>query len=74
MSAPTWRNCACVVPPAEIEQNDWNLNIGRYVDTSAEEERIDVAESVRKRRDLEQERAAAEGTMNRYLAEFGYEQ
>ena len=64
---------ARVVPLAEIEQNDWNLNISRYVDTSEEEERIDVAEAVRKLRELEQERAAAEATMNRYLAELGYD-
>ena len=62
---------ARVVPLAEIEQNDWNLNISRYVDTSEEEERIDVAEAVRKLRELEQERAAAEAAMNRYLEELG---
>ena len=49
------------VPLAEIEQNDWNLNISRYVDTAEEEERIDIAEAVRKLRDLERERAVAEG-------------
>ena len=64
---------ARVVPLAEIEQNDWNLNISRYVDTSEEEERIDVAEAVRKLRELERERTAAEATMNRYLAELGYD-
>ena len=64
---------ARVVPLAEIEQNDWNLNISRYVDTSEEEERIDVAEAVRRLRELEQERAGAEATMNRYLAELGYD-
>ena len=65
---------ARVVPLAEIEQNDWNLNISRYVDTSEEEERIDVAEAVRKLRELEQTRAAAEASMDRYLAELGYGQ
>ena len=64
---------ARVVPLSEIEQNDWNLNISRYVDTSDEEERIDVGEAVRKLRELERERAAAEATMNRYLAELGYD-
>ena len=64
---------ARVVPLAEIEQNDWNLNISRYVDTSDEEERIDVGEAVRKLRELERERAAAEARMNRYLAELGYD-
>ena len=63
---------ARVVPLAEIEQNDWNLNISRYLDTSEEEKRIDVGDAVRKLRELEQERAAAEATMNRYLAELGY--
>ena len=58
---------------AEIEQNDWNLNISRYVDTSEEEERIDVAEAARRLRELEQERAEAEATMNRYLGELGYD-
>ena len=64
---------ARVVPLAEIEKNDSNLNISRYVDTSEEEERIDVAQAVRKLRELEKERTAAEATMNRYLAELGYE-
>ena len=65
---------ARVVPLDEIEQNDWNLNISRYVDTSEEEERIDVADAVRKLRELERERTEAEATMNRYLAELGYDE
>ena len=63
---------ARVVSLPEIEQNDWNLNISRYVDTSEEEQRIDVGEAIRKLRELERERAAAAATMNRYLAELGY--
>ena len=62
---------APVVPVAEIERNDWNLNITATW-TAEEEERIDVAAAVRKLRELERERAAAEATMNRYLAELGY--
>ena len=64
---------ARVVPLSEIEENGWNLNISRYVDTSEEEERVDVADAVRKLRDLEQKRATAEATMNRYLSELGYD-
>ena len=64
---------ARVVPLAEIGQNDWNLNISRYVDTTEEEQRIDVADAVRRLRGLEGERAAAEATMNRYLAELGFD-
>ena len=63
---------ARVVPLAEIEQNDWNRNISRYVDMSDEEERIEVAEAIRMPRDLDQERPAAETTMKRDLAELGY--
>ena len=64
---------ARVVPLAEVEVNDWNLNISRYVDTSEAEEHIDVAEAVRKLRQLERERAGAEAMMNWYLAELGYD-
>ena len=72
----TWADVekyARVVPLAEIESNDWNLNISRYVDTSEDEERVDVAEAVRKLRELEQERVAAEATINRYLTELGFD-
>ena len=63
---------ARVVALAEIEENDWNLNISRYVDTSEEEERVDVAEAVRNLRRLEQERTEVEATMNQFLRELGY--
>ena len=65
---------ARVVPLSEIEQNDWNLNISRYVDTADEEERIDVEEAIRKLRGLERKRTEAEITMNQHLAELGHEQ
>ena len=64
---------ACIVPLGEIEENDWNLNITRYVDTSEEEEPIDVAEAVQRLRELQTGRAEAEAAMNRYLAELGYD-
>ena len=44
---------ARIVPLSEIEANDWNLNINRYVDTSETEEQIEVREAVRKLRELE---------------------
>ena len=64
---------ARVVPISEIERNDWNLNISRYVDTTVELERIDVKEAVRRLRELEHQRRMAETKMNRYLAELGLE-
>ena len=48
-------------------------HISRYVDASEEEDRTNVAEAVWKLRELEQERAAAEATMNRYLAELVFD-
>ena len=63
---------ARIVPLPEIEQNDWNLNISRYVDTSEEEKPIHVAEAVQNLRELERVRVAAEARMNQYLTELGY--
>jgi len=64
---------ARVMALSEIEKNDWNLNISRYVDTADAEARIDVAAAVRKLRELEMGRADAEARMNGYLAELGYD-
>ena len=63
---------ARVVPLDEIKQNEWNLNISRYVDTQEQEERVDVACAVRRLRELERQRSAAEAKMNAHLAELGY--
>jgi type I restriction enzyme M protein len=63
---------ARIVPVEEIERNEFNLNISRYVDTAAVEQAVDVAEAVRKLRQLDTERAAAEAQMNSFLKELGY--
>ena len=42
------------------------------MDTSVAEESIDVTKAVRKQREMERVRAAAEATMNQYLTELGY--
>ncbi|MFH1807989.1 MAG: class I SAM-dependent DNA methyltransferase [Pseudomonadota bacterium] len=63
---------ARVVGLDEIEKNEFNLNISRYVDTSQAEEKIDVAVAVARLRELEAERAEAEAKMNGYLKELGY--
>jgi type I restriction enzyme M protein len=61
-----------VVTLEEIKENDYNLNIARYVDTTQEEEQIDVAEALRQLRQLEQERDKIEKVMYGYLKELGY--
>ncbi|RKH29781.1 type I restriction endonuclease subunit M [Corallococcus sp. CA041A] len=63
---------ARMVSVEEIERNDFTLNISRYVDTAEEVATVDVAEAVRKLRQLEVERAAAEAKMNAFLKDLGY--
>ena len=56
----------------EIQENDYNLNIPRYVDTFEEEEEIDI-ESVQKRIvEIEKELAETETEMQKHLKELGY--
>jgi type I restriction enzyme M protein len=62
-----------VVPLIEIEENNFNLNISRYVDAAEEEEIPDVREALRALREAEQRRNAAEARMNAMLKEMGYE-
>jgi type I restriction enzyme M protein len=62
----------CPIPLEEIKENDYNLNIARYIDTTEEEEQIDVATALTELRKLEKEREMIETTMNGYLKELGY--
>ena len=64
---------ARVVSLEEIEKNDWNLNIARYVQTEEEEEPIDVAEEVRKLKELRGKRDEAEAKMMGFIRELGYD-
>lgn len=61
-----------IVSIDEIRENDYNLNIARYIDTAEEEEKIDVAEALAELRKLEEERKEVESTMYAYLKELGY--
>ena len=62
---------ATVVPLSELADNDYNLNISRYVVTAEAEAEIDVQAELTKLREIEQERAEAEARMNSYLKELG---
>lgn len=64
---------ARVVAIEEIEKNDWNLNISRYVETADAAVKVDVAGAIAKLRELEGKRAEAEAKMNGYLKELGYD-
>lgn len=63
---------ASVVDLETIRENDYNLNISRYVDVTEEEERLDVATELKKLRTVEKERSAAEARMNSLLVELGF--
>ncbi|SFN53193.1 type I restriction-modification system subunit M [Dokdonella immobilis] len=64
---------AYLASPAEIAENDYNLNIPRYVDTFEEEEEIDLMAVRRERLELKAELARLEEQMAGYLKELGYE-
>lgn len=62
---------AHVASLAEIKENDYNLNIPRYVDTFEEEELIDIEEVQKNIARIKTELAAVEAQMDKYLREIG---
>ena len=56
----------------EIKENDFNLNIPRYVDTFEEEEEIDLVAVRQEREKLKTELAVLEVEMDGYLKELGF--
>ena len=63
---------AYLATPEELAENDYNLNIPRYVDTFEEEEEIDLVAVRAERLELKSELAALEEKMDGYLKELGY--
>lgn len=61
-----------VVDIKEIRENDFNLNIARFIDSAEEEDQIDVADALAELRQLEEERTQIEASMYEYLKELGY--
>lgn len=55
----------------EIKENDFNLNIPRYMDTFEEEEIVDIAEVQRNIASIKVELAQVQAQMKRYLEELG---
>ena len=55
----------------EIEDNDYNLNIPRYVDTFEEEEPIDLDQVQQDLNQIDDEIANVEEEINKYLKELG---
>ena len=63
-----YSHCATL---AEIQENDYNLNIPRYVDTFEEEEEIDIHLVMNEIKDLEAQRTELDKEIEGYLKELG---
>jgi type I restriction enzyme M protein len=61
-----------VARPEELEENEFNLNIPRYVDTFEEEEEVDIPAVQYEIEQLEQELAEVRSEMDEYLKELGF--
>lgn len=56
----------------EIAENEFNLNIPRYVDTFEEEEEVDISAVQQEIESLEKELTEVRGKMDEYLKELGF--
>ena len=56
----------------DLQENDYNLNIPRYVDTFEEEIAIDVKQTQEAILALKKDLVSVEDKMNKYLAELGF--
>lgn len=63
---------AYVATPTEMAENDYNLNIPRYVDTYEEEAEIDINEVQTEIEALEKELVEVQSKMKQYLKELGF--
>ena len=60
-----------VATPEEIQENDYNLNIPRYVDTFEEEEPVDIDAVLKTEAAITEELAGVEAKLNDYLSQLG---
>jgi type I restriction enzyme M protein len=60
-----------VVDISEIKENDYNLNISRYIDTSEPEEEVDIKAVHQKLSELEEREAAIDKKLAEFLMELG---
>ena len=62
-----------LAPLAEVEENDYNLNIPRYVDTFEEEEPVDLEAVSAELKKLDQEMRETDATIADYCKQLGIE-
>lgn len=63
-----------VVEINQIVENEFNLNVSRYVDTSEEEQEIDVIEVITEIKDIKKSLVVEESKLNEYLKELGFDE
>jgi type I restriction enzyme M protein len=61
-----------VVDVEEIAENDYNLNISRYIDTSSEEVIIDIKATMEDISELEAKEKEIDSKLNSYLKSLGF--
>lgn len=61
-----------IVDLEEIKENDYNLNIARYIDTSSEEEIINIENVINKIADIEEKEKEIDSKLNEYLKTLGF--
>ncbi len=64
---------ARVIDISEIEENDFNLNVRRYIDSSEEQEVIDVKKVWHELKTLEAERDKINIKVSKFIKGLGYE-
>lgn len=74
----TYRNweeiekCSHIASFDEVKENDFNLNIPRYVDTFEEEDPVDITSVKEEISELKHELEAVEAKLNNHLAQLGF--
>jgi type I restriction enzyme M protein len=61
-----------IVPLEEIKENDYNLNIARYIDTSSEEVIINIENVINKIANIEEKEKEIDTKLNEYLKTLGF--
>ena len=56
----------------DIKENDYNLNVRRYIDNSVPEEQIDIQEAANKLDEMKKDRKSSEEQMIKDLKELGF--
>jgi type I restriction enzyme M protein len=63
---------AKIIAREEVKENDYNLNISRYVDMNSEEELIDIPKVIQEISELKNKENEIELKLRKYLRELGF--